>query len=146
MSADISAESIDRYSVDRCLKYTWSRKDTFLSSGKFVPIIFFLLITTTLSDAALHCSSPGFSSPICEGWSNHEPLSQPRSQGLSPSRPLERERERETLVWSGHVRPKIWDVAKKRIVGGAFKFTFWLHSAQGRAESITSLRNMLSAN
>ena len=50
--------------------------------------------------------------------------SQPRSQGLSSSRPLERERERETLVWSGHLRPKIWDVAKKRIVGGAVKFTF----------------------
>ena len=33
-------------------------------------------------------------------------------------------REREILVWSGHVRPKIWDVAKKRIVGGAVKFTF----------------------
>ena len=31
---------------------------------------------------------------------------------------------RETLVWSGHVRPKVWDVAKKRIVGGAVKFTF----------------------
>ena len=34
------------------------------------------------------------------------------------------ERERETLAWSGHVRPKIWDIAKKRIVGGAVKFTF----------------------
>ena len=40
---------------------------------------------------------------------------QPRPQGLSSSRLLEQERE--TLVWSGHVRPKIWDVAKKRIVG-----------------------------
>ena len=54
--------------------------------------------------------------------------------------------ERETLVWSGHVCPRIWDVAKKRIVGGAVKFTFCLHSAQGRAEGITSLRNVLSAN
>ena len=30
ISADISAESIDRYSFDRCLKYTWS--DTFWST------------------------------------------------------------------------------------------------------------------
>ena len=35
--------------------------------------------------------------------------------------------ERETLVWSGHVRPIMWDVAKKRMAGGADKFTFWLH-------------------
>ena len=35
--------------------------------------------------------------------------------------------ERETLVWSGHVSPKMRDVAKKRMAGGADKFTFWLH-------------------
>ena len=34
------------------------------------------------------------------------------------------ERERETLVWYGHVHRKIWDVAKKKIVRGAIKFTF----------------------
>ena len=51
---------------------------------------FFLLIPTTLSDAVLHCSSPGLSSPICEGWSNHEPL--PLSARIfffsSPNSPL----------------------------------------------------------
>ena len=39
---------------------------------------------------------------------------QPRSQGLSPTR-------RETLVGSGHVSPKIWEITNKRFGGGADK-------------------------
>jgi len=36
-------------------------------------------------------------------------------------------RARETLVWSGHVRTKIWDVANKRLVGGADECEFCLY-------------------
>ena len=38
-----------------------------------------------------------------------------------------RPQERETLLWSGHVRPKIWDVANKRLVGGADECEFCLY-------------------
>ena len=39
---------------------------------------------------------------------------QPRTQGLSSSRPLERrERERETMVWSGHM-----SLRKLKALGG----------------------------
>ena len=50
---------------------------------------------------------------------------QPRSQGLSL--PAPKSERRETLVWSGHVRPKIWDVANKRLVGGADECEFCLY-------------------
>ena len=53
------------------------------------------------------------------------PRSQPRSQGLSL--PAPKSERRETLVWSGHVRPKIWDVANKRLVGGADECEFCLY-------------------
>ena len=52
-------------------------------------------------------------------------LHQPRSQGLSL--PAPKSERRETLVWSGHVRPKIWDVANKRLVGGADECEFCLY-------------------
>ena len=39
---------------------------------------------------------------------------QPRSQVLSPTR-------RETLVGSGHVSPRIWEVTNKRLGGGGDK-------------------------
>ena len=39
---------------------------------------------------------------------------QPRSQVLSPTR-------RETLVRSGHVSPRIWEITNKRFGGGAEK-------------------------
>ena len=39
---------------------------------------------------------------------------QPRSQVLSPTR-------RETLVGSGHVSPRIWEITNKRFGGGADK-------------------------
>ena len=42
------------------------------------------------------------------------PHRQPRSQDLSPTR-------RETLVGSGHVSPKIWEITNKRFGGGADK-------------------------
>ena len=37
--------------------------------------------------------------------------------------------ERETLVWSGHVRPRIWDVANKSLMGGAAECEFCLYLA-----------------
>ena len=42
---------------------------------------------------------------------------QPRSQVLSPTR-------RETLVGSGHVSPRIWEITNKRLGGGADKCEF----------------------
>jgi len=55
----------------------------------------------------------------------HGNFNQPRSQGLSL--PAPKSERRETLVWSGHVRPKIWDVANKRLVGGADEWEFCLY-------------------
>ena len=41
--------------------------------------------------------------------------------GSSPSLPLERERERETLENAGHVSPRICEMRKHNIEGGAGK-------------------------
>ena len=42
----------------------------------------------------------------------------------------------ETLVWSGHVPPKIWDVTNRRLVGGGHEFKICLYLAKGRAVSV----------
>ena len=47
---------------------------------------------------------------------------QPRSQVLSPTR-------RETLVGSGHVSPRIWEITNKRLGGGADKCEICLYEA-----------------
>ena len=47
---------------------------------------------------------------------------QPRSQVLSPPR-------RETLVGSGHVSPRIWEITNKRLAGGADKCEICLYKA-----------------
>ena len=47
---------------------------------------------------------------------------QPRSQVLSPTR-------RETLVGSGHVSPRIWEITNKRLGGGADKCEICLYKA-----------------
>ena len=47
---------------------------------------------------------------------------QPRSQVLSPTR-------RETLVGSGHVSPRIWEITNKRLGGGADKCEICLYIA-----------------
>ena len=49
---------------------------------------------------------------------NGNPTSFP---GSSPSLPLERERERETLGNAGHVSPKLWEMIKHNIEGGSGK-------------------------
>ena len=49
-------------------------------------------------------------------------LDQPRSQVISPSR-------RETLVGSGHVSPRIWEITNKRLGGGADKCEICLYKA-----------------
>ena len=53
---------------------------------------------------------------------NLGPLAQPRSQVLSPTR-------RETLVGSGHVSPRIWEITNKRLGGGADKCEICLYKA-----------------
>ena len=47
---------------------------------------------------------------------------QPRSQVLSPTR-------RETLVGSGHVSPRIWEITNKQLGGGADKCEICLYKA-----------------
>ena len=47
---------------------------------------------------------------------------QPRSQVLSPTR-------RETLVGSGHVSPRIWEITNKLLGGGADKCEICLYEA-----------------
>ena len=47
---------------------------------------------------------------------------QPHSQVLSPTR-------RETLVGSGHVSPRIWEITNKRLGGGADKCEICLYEA-----------------
>ena len=47
---------------------------------------------------------------------------QPRSQVLSPTR-------RKTLVGSGHVSPRIWEITNKRLGGGADKYEICLYKA-----------------
>ena len=49
-------------------------------------------------------------------------VDQPRSQVLSPTR-------RETLVGSGHVSPRIWDITNKQFGGGADKCEICLYKA-----------------
>ena len=44
------------------------------------------------------------------------PKGQPRSQGLSSSRPSKRG---ETLVGSGHASPRIWEMTTTSLKGGA---------------------------
>ena len=48
--------------------------------------------------------------------------SQPRSQVLSPTR-------RETLVGSGHVSPRIWEITNELLGGGADKCEVCLYKA-----------------
>ena len=49
-------------------------------------------------------------------------VDQPRSQVLSPTR-------RETLVGSGHVSRRIWDITNKQFGGGADKCEICLYKA-----------------
>ena len=75
------------------------------------------------------------------GKRNHLELAEGSSSTSFPGSlffppPRARERERETLVWSGHVGPKIWDVTNKRLVGGADEFKICPYLAQGRAVSV----------
>ena len=49
-------------------------------------------------------------------------MCQPRSQVLSPTR-------RETLVGSGHVSARIWEITNKRFGGGADKGEICLYKA-----------------
>ena len=50
-------------------------------------------------------------------------------------------RKGETLAWSCYVRPKIWDVANKRFVGGADECDIRRYLVQGRAKSVAISRS-----
>ena len=46
-------------------------------------------------------------------------MNTPNMANADSNCPTEQERERETLVGSGHVSPKIWEITNKRFGGGA---------------------------
>ena len=48
---------------------------------------------------------------------------------------------RETLVWSGHVSPRIWEITKDNIEGGAAKSGVWLYLGYHGTESICIKNN-----
>ena len=50
--------------------------------------------------------------------------------------PLEREKGDPGLVWSGHVSPRIWEITKDNIEGGAAKSGVWLYLGFHGRESI----------
>ena len=57
-----------------------------------------------------------------------KPIWQPRSQGSLLLVPRS-ERERETLENAGHVSPRIWEMTKDNIEGGAVKSGVWPYLA-----------------